>query len=240
MDVDPADARERRFRRRALRLEWGTNAWNLMEVVVTVSLGLISGSLALIAFGLDSLVEVFASTVVIWHLREVGPDPDDHRTHHALRLIAAAFFALSLYLLVASSLSLILGNRPGDSPIGIFANGHSTTTGPAGTSLGLPFRYFALAVPTNQTIASATAQNSQGQPIIDAVFVGDITRPGDAQNGGSFGMLRIDFARVRLPLQGSRNTKCIQPSATLPSAVPGTSVKASGSNGGGCLAPSHH
>jgi divalent metal cation (Fe/Co/Zn/Cd) transporter len=119
VDIDPADARERGFRRRALRLEWGTNAWNLMEVVVTVFLGLISGSLALIAFGLDSLVEVFASTVVIWHLREVGPDPDDHRTHHALRLIAAAFFALSLYLLVASSRSLILGNRPGDSPIGI-------------------------------------------------------------------------------------------------------------------------
>ncbi|MFI5053715.1 MAG: cation transporter [Acidimicrobiia bacterium] len=119
MDVEPADAKERRLRRLALQLEWGTNAWNVMEVVVTVSLGLMAGSLALIAFGLDSLVEVFASTVVIWHLRDDGPDPDDHRTHRALRLIAAAFFTLSLYLLVASSRSLIVGNQPGDSPIGI-------------------------------------------------------------------------------------------------------------------------
>lgn len=119
MEVEPADAEERRLRRRALHLEWGTNAWNLMEVVVTVSLGLMAGSLALIAFGLDSLVEVFASTVVIWHLRDAGPDLDDRRTHQALRLIAAAFFTLSLYLLVASSRSLILGNQPGDSPIGI-------------------------------------------------------------------------------------------------------------------------
>jgi divalent metal cation (Fe/Co/Zn/Cd) transporter len=113
------DDQQRRLRREALRLEWGTNAWNVMEVGVTVTLGLMSGSLALIAFGLDSLVEVFASTVVIVHLRDTGPDPGDQRTHRALRLIAVAFFLLSLYLLVASTRSLLAGSRPDDAPFGI-------------------------------------------------------------------------------------------------------------------------
>ena len=45
--------------RRGVRLEWATNAWNLMEVVVTISLGVQAGSLALIAFGLDSIIEIF-------------------------------------------------------------------------------------------------------------------------------------------------------------------------------------
>jgi hypothetical protein len=48
-----------------VRLEWWTNGWNALEVVVTISLGVAARSLALVAFGLDSLVEVFASTVVI-------------------------------------------------------------------------------------------------------------------------------------------------------------------------------
>jgi divalent metal cation (Fe/Co/Zn/Cd) transporter len=110
---------EARLRRRALRLEWATNAWNAMEVVVTAALGLIAGSLALIAFGLDSLVEVFASTVVIVHLRDTEPDVEHVRTHRSLRLIAGAFFALSLYLVVASIRSLAVGSQPGDSPWGV-------------------------------------------------------------------------------------------------------------------------
>jgi len=119
MEAGPAGAEGQRLQRRALRLEWVTNAWNLMEVVVTVTLGIRAGSLALIAFGLDSLVEVFASTVVIVHLRDGRPDVGDRRTHRALRLIAAAFFTLSGYLIVVSVRSLILANRPSGSPFGV-------------------------------------------------------------------------------------------------------------------------
>lgn len=106
-------------RRRAIQLEWATNTWNVMEVVVTVTLGLLTGSLALVAFGLDSLIEVFASTVVIWRLRHTGPDPGDARTHRSLRLIAVAFWALSGYLVVASARTLVVGEKPAASPVGI-------------------------------------------------------------------------------------------------------------------------
>ena len=64
------------------------------------------------------MIEVFASTVVIWHLLE-GRDPAPHRTRHAFKLISIAFFALAAFLFVTSIRSLILGLHPGESPLGI-------------------------------------------------------------------------------------------------------------------------
>jgi divalent metal cation (Fe/Co/Zn/Cd) transporter len=107
------------LRLRGLRLEWATNAWNMMEVVVTISLGVRAGSLALIAFGLDSVVEIFASTVVIRNLRDDRHDPGDRRVHRALRLIAVAFWLLAAFLIVASIRGLTRGDRPDSSPFGI-------------------------------------------------------------------------------------------------------------------------
>lgn len=107
------------LRRLALRLEWATNGWNAMEVFVTVALGVASGSLALIAFGLDSLVEIFASVVVIWHLGDDTTDLEDRRTHLALRLIAVAFWVLAAYLFISGSRSLARHEVPGHSPAGI-------------------------------------------------------------------------------------------------------------------------
>ena len=108
-----------RWRRRALRLEWATNGWNLMEVLVTVSLGVQAGSLALIAFGLDSVVEIFASTVVIRNLRDDRRDPGDRRVHRSLRLIAVAFWFLAAFLAIMSVRGLVRGDRPDNSPLGI-------------------------------------------------------------------------------------------------------------------------
>ena len=78
-----------------------------MEVVVTISLGVQAGSLALIAFGLDSVVEIFASTVVIRNLRDDRNDPGDRRIHRSLRLIAVAFWLLAAFLTAASIRGLI-------------------------------------------------------------------------------------------------------------------------------------
>ncbi len=90
-----------------------------MEVVVTLSLGVRAGSLALIAFGLDSVVEIFASTVVIRNLRDDRQDPGDRRVHRSLRLIAAAFWLLAAFLAVISVRGLVRGDRPESSPLGV-------------------------------------------------------------------------------------------------------------------------
>ena len=101
---------------RGRRLQLWTIAWNLMEVFVTIGLGIAAGSLALIAFGLDSIVEVFASVVAIWYIA------DHHksgRSLRALRLVAASFVVLGIYLVVASVYSIATGARAESSPWGI-------------------------------------------------------------------------------------------------------------------------
>jgi divalent metal cation (Fe/Co/Zn/Cd) transporter len=115
MATSPADVHDALLER-GRRLEILTIAWNLMEVVVTVSLGLAAASLALIAFGLDSMVEVFASAVVIWYIRNHHAE---RRARHALRLVAVAFGVLGCYLLAAGVYNLAQGNEAGSSPLGI-------------------------------------------------------------------------------------------------------------------------
>jgi divalent metal cation (Fe/Co/Zn/Cd) transporter len=90
-----------------------------MEVVVTISLGVQAGSLALVAFGLDSIIEIFASTVVIRNLRDDRLDPGDRRVHHSLRLIAVAFWLLAIFLVIIGTRALVRGDRPESSPLGI-------------------------------------------------------------------------------------------------------------------------
>ncbi len=114
--LDPAT--RDRLQRRGLRLEWATIAWNVGEAFITVSLGIASGSIALIAFGLDSMIEVFASGVVVWHVRDLD-DLDPTRNRTALRLIAIAFVALGVALFAGAAFRLITAARPEPSPWGI-------------------------------------------------------------------------------------------------------------------------
>lgn len=108
-----------RLNRRALLLEYATIAWNVGEAVFTITLGSIAGSLALISFGTVSIVEVFASSVVIWHVRSEDEGQHRRRTTIALRLIAGAFALLALALLIAAIGDLTSGRRAGESPWGI-------------------------------------------------------------------------------------------------------------------------
>lgn len=98
------------------RLQIATIAWNLVEVFVTVALGIAAGSLALVAFGLDSLIEVFASSVVLWHMDRADEPGRDRR---AKRLVAAAFALLALYLTIAAIRALVTTAQPESSPLGI-------------------------------------------------------------------------------------------------------------------------
>jgi len=111
-------SKETHLQQTALRLEYGTIAWNIGEAVLTITLGWVAASLALIGFGTVSVIEVFASGVVVWHLRP-GRAPDSGRTSRAHRLVAIAFGALSVALILASVRDLAIGRQPGESFWGI-------------------------------------------------------------------------------------------------------------------------
>lgn len=104
-----------RLRRRGFILEGITLGWNVVGVAVLAVASITAGSVALAGFGLDSLIEIGASTVVIWELSGTG----ERRQRFALRLIAGAFVALALYLLVQSGLALAAGHHARPSPAGI-------------------------------------------------------------------------------------------------------------------------
>jgi divalent metal cation (Fe/Co/Zn/Cd) transporter len=109
------DADRARLLRRGFALEYATLGWNVLGVIVLGVTALAARSVALAGFGLDSLIEIGASTVVVWELSGTGRD----RQRHALRLIACAFVALALYLAVQSSWALLAGHRAGHSPFGM-------------------------------------------------------------------------------------------------------------------------
>ena len=108
-----------RLHERARHLQFATIAWNSVEVFVTIGLGIAANSLALVAFGMDSLIEVFASLVVVWHLGTFGSVPSEERTARALRLVAIAFGALAISLLVGSARGLVTGTEADSSIAGI-------------------------------------------------------------------------------------------------------------------------
>jgi hypothetical protein len=109
------DAARARLLRRGFALEYTTLAWNVVGIVVLAVLAIAARSVALAGFGLDSLIEIGASTVVIWELSDTG----ENRQRRALRLIAVAFGLLAVYLVVQSTLVLVTGYRPAHSPAGI-------------------------------------------------------------------------------------------------------------------------
>jgi divalent metal cation (Fe/Co/Zn/Cd) transporter len=101
--------------RRGLLLEYLTLGWNVVGTVVVIAAAIATGSVALAGFGLDSLIEIFASVVVVWQLTGAGKD----REQKAMRLIAVAFIALALYVLVQSGRSLLTQAHPETSLVGI-------------------------------------------------------------------------------------------------------------------------
>ena len=101
--------------RRGRMLEVITLGWNVAGIVVLAIAAIGARSVALAGFGLDSLIEIGASTVVLWELSGTG----EERQRRALRLIGGAFVALAAYLAVQSALVLTAGYRPGHSVLGI-------------------------------------------------------------------------------------------------------------------------
>lgn len=109
------DAGQARLLRRGFALEYATLGWNVIGVVILAVAAIAARSVALAGFGLDSLIEIGASAVVVWELSGTGPA----RQRRALQLIAYAFIALAAYLLIQSTWVLASGHRAGHSPAGI-------------------------------------------------------------------------------------------------------------------------
>ena len=116
MSTSPAPSQARAaLRRRGYLLEATTLAWNVVGVVVLSYLAITSASVAIAGFGLDSLIEIGASTVVIWELSGTG----ERRQQVALRLIGTAFLALAAYLTVQSVVALVSHHQAEHDPAGM-------------------------------------------------------------------------------------------------------------------------
>ena len=101
--------------RRGLYLEYITLGWNVVGTVIVIAAAISAGSVALAGFGIDSLIEILASVVVVWQLRGSG----QQRERTALRLIGLAFFALVIYVLFQSARTLLTQAHPQSSLLGI-------------------------------------------------------------------------------------------------------------------------
>jgi divalent metal cation (Fe/Co/Zn/Cd) transporter len=113
--TSPPGVDHERLLRRGVTLEVLTLAWNVVGVIVLAVLAFTARSVALLGFGLDSLVEIGASVVVLWELR----NDQGERERRALKLIAISFAAISIYLAIQSTVDLVAGGHPHHSPIGI-------------------------------------------------------------------------------------------------------------------------
>ena len=92
-------SRRERLHRRAIRLEWFTITWNVVEAAVAIGVGIAAGSVALVGFGVDSGIETVSAVALLWRLRRAGPRAsaaeESTAERRALCIVAATFFALA-------------------------------------------------------------------------------------------------------------------------------------------------
>ena len=106
---------------RGRALAWLTIAWNSVEGLIGIAAGIAAGSIALIGFGVDSYVEVFAGAVILWRLSKEshGEAVSEQAEHRAVRLIAITFLVLAVGVGGESIRKLITGSHPHESDVGI-------------------------------------------------------------------------------------------------------------------------
>jgi divalent metal cation (Fe/Co/Zn/Cd) transporter len=102
--------------RRGRRLEYLTLAWNSLEALIAILAGMIAGSIALVGFGIDSVIECSSGAVLLWRLRS---DQNERAEQVALRLVGVSFLALTAYILYESATSLLRREAPERSLVGI-------------------------------------------------------------------------------------------------------------------------
>jgi divalent metal cation (Fe/Co/Zn/Cd) transporter len=154
--------REAALLRRGIQLELTTLGWNVVGVFVVFTAALEAGSVALAGFGLDTVIEIGASTVVIWQLRDSA---DERRERVALRLIGRAFVGLAIYVTAQAAYTLVAADRPQHSPLGI---GWTAATCAAMLVLALAKGR------TGRVLGNRTLQTESRVTLIDAYLAGAV------------------------------------------------------------------
>lgn len=119
LTVGPSPERRAVLMRRVRLLVAATISYNVIEAVVAIAAGSVASSGALVAFGLDSAVEVASAAAVAWQFSARDPEVVERRERRALRMIALSFFALALYVSVDSVAALLGGGEAEHSTPGL-------------------------------------------------------------------------------------------------------------------------
>ena len=102
------------------RLEYFTIVWNSLEGLVGIIAGAIAGSISLVAFGIDSFIEVASGAALLWRMSVDANELQRERNERlALRIVGACFIALSIYIAYESITDLLAHHAPEHSVPGI-------------------------------------------------------------------------------------------------------------------------
>ena len=118
LEPTPSPQPRQALERRARLLAWGGNAWHLVEFAIAIGAGVAAGSIALVGFGADSLIEALSGFVIVW-LFTGSRLHSETAERRAQQVIAASYFVLAAYITAESLRDLAGGYEPGVSWIGI-------------------------------------------------------------------------------------------------------------------------
>lgn len=94
--------------RNARRIEYASIAWTSLESVFGIALAIAAGSVALLGFGVDSIIEVASSAILLWRLKAIASESREKSAH---RLVGFGFLALGIFI-AAESARMLLAHRP--------------------------------------------------------------------------------------------------------------------------------
>lgn len=142
---------------RSKRLNYATLAYNSLEGLVAVAAGLVAGSIALVGFGVDSLIELAASATALWRLHaDVDVSRREQAEYWSLRIIGVSFLALAVYVAIDAIRTLTSRSEPDESMVGIILAAASLFIMPvlsrAKRSVALQLRSGALVAEAKQTL----------------------------------------------------------------------------------------
>ena len=165
--LEVAAAEREHLERRARHLVWGGNAWHILEFAIAIGAGIAAGSIALVAFGADSLIEGGAGLVIVWLFTGArrGSMTAERR---AQQFVAVSYFVLAAYVTVDAVLALMGGHHPDISWVGI---GLAAVTAPTMPLLARAKRKVGHALGSSATVSEAQ-QNQLCAYLSIALLVG--------------------------------------------------------------------